>query len=165
MKEKYIKYFMDVAELTANLSNAVKLKVGTVIVKDDRIISCGYNSTPAGWDNSCEEEVDITNTEFRTLSGIEQSEYRFVSNMIEECWQKLKTHDHVIHSEANALSRLAKSTESGVDSILFSTVLPCINCAKSIYSSGIVLVYYKYEYKNTDGMEFLLKCGIPCIKI
>jgi dCMP deaminase len=165
MKEKYIKYFMDVAELTANLSNAVKLKVGTVIVKDDRIISCGYNSTPASWDNSCEIQVDITNAEFRKLSSIEQTEYRFVSNMIEECWAKLKTHDHVIHSEANALSRLAKSTESGVDSILFCTHAPCIQCSKSIYSSGIKTVYYKNVYKTTDGIDFLIKCGIEVIKV
>lgn len=132
MKEKWINAFMDTAERFAQLSSAVKLKVGSVVVKDNRIISIGYNGTPSGWDNVCEHEGNET----------------------------LTTKDEVIHAEANAITKLARDGESGAGSTLFCTHAPCVQCAKLIYGAGITSVYYRNQYRNNDGVEFLEKCKI-----
>lgn len=148
MKEKWISAYMDVAERFAQLSSAKRLHVGSVVVKDHRIISIGYNGTPAGWDNTCEvvipesEEVDIEN---RTV-------YTYPARTV--------TKPEVIHAEANAISKLARDGESGLGATLFCTHAPCIECAKLIYGAGITKVYYRDIYKNTLGIEFLEKCGI-----
>lgn len=134
---------MKVAEVYAELSSAVRLKVGCVIVKDNRIISIGYNGMPSGWDNCCEEEV-------RVVTG---STYQ------------LKTKPEVLHAETNAIAKLAGSSESGKDASLFVTHSPCLDCAKIIYQSGIKEVYYKNEYRSSEGVDFLEKCDIMVSKI
>ena len=134
---------MDVAESFAKLSSAVRLQVGAIVVKDDRIISIGYNGMPSGWDNCCEEwngEDDWGNT-------------------------ILKTKPEVLHAESNAVSKLAKSSESGDGAIMFVTHAPCIDCAKLVYQSGIDTVYYKNEYRSTQGLEFLTKSNVEVIKV
>lgn len=141
MKEKFIDAYMDVAHRFAQLSTAERLKVGAIIVKDDRIISIGYNGMPSGWTNVCENVV---------VDGHSAG---------------LKTKPEVIHAEANAIAKLAKSPESGVDSILFLTHSPCIQCAKQIYTAGIKEVFYKEEYRDHSGVEFLEKCNIKVTKI
>lgn len=133
MKQKWVDAYMDTAERFAQLSSATRLKVGSIIVKDNRIISIGYNGMPAGWDNVCE----FTNE----------------NNDIE-------TKVEVVHAEANAIIKLARDGESGKDSTLFVTHAPCIQCAKLIYGSGIKKVYYKHTYRSNQGIQFLLKCGI-----
>ena len=138
MKPKFVEAYMDVADRFAQLSSARRLKVGAIVVKDDRIISIGYNGMPAGWDNNC-EEVDIQH---------------------EDGGQTLKTRPEVLHAEMNALMKLAKSHESGNESAIFITHAPCIECAKGIYQAGVKEVYYKTEYRNTDGVEFLKKSGV-----
>ena len=164
MKEKFVKYFMDVAERTAQLSYATRLKVGTVIVKNNRIISCGYNGMPAGWmPNDCEYDVYITEREFTSLPKTDRERYKYDSGS--KCYKGLKTYDELIHSEANAISQLARSTESGIGATIICTHSPCLQCAKIIYSSGIETVYYKNEYRSNDGIEFLRKCGVNIIKI
>ena len=163
MKPKYIKYFMDVAKLTANLSHAKRLKVGTVIVKDNRIISCGYNGLPAGWEpNICENVTFLSDSEYFDTPREEQK--RFVPIAGTFFWKGMKTYDEVVHSEANAISRLASSTESGVGATIFCTHSPCINCSKIIYGAGIVTVYYDQEYRCDNGIQFLEKCGVEVIK-
>lgn len=137
MKQKFIDAYMDTAHRFALLSTAKKLKVGAIIVKDDRIISIGYNGTPTGWDNTCEYLVE----------------------------DGLKTKDEVIHAEANAIAKLARGTESGVGSTLFLTHSPCIQCAKQIYTAGIHEVFYKEEYRDSAGLHFLEKCNIKVTKI
>lgn len=132
IKDKFISAYMDVAERFAQLSSAKRLQVGAIVVKDDRIISIGYNGMPSGWDNVCEIEV---------VSG-------------------LKTKPEVLHAETNAISKLARSTEAGEGATMFCTHAPCIDCAKLIYQSGIKQVYYKHEYRSTDGIDFLKKCNI-----
>ena len=129
MKEKYVNLYMKMSVEVAKLSYANRLKVGSVIVKDDRMISLGYNGTAKGWDNQCEDENN-------------------------------KTKPEVIHSEANAISKLAASTESGKGATMFVTHAPCIECAKLIYGAGIVEVYYEKDYRDPSGIEFLKKCGI-----
>ena len=164
MKEKFVKYFMDVAERTAQLSYATRLKVGTVIVKNNRIISCGYNGMPAGWmPNDCEYDVYITEREFTSLPKTDRERYKY--DFTSKCYKGLKTYDELIHSEANAISQLARSTESGIGATIICTHSPCLQCAKIIYSSGIETVYYKNEYRSNDGIEFLRKCGVNIIKI
>ena len=163
MKKKFIDYFMSVAELTANLSYAKKLKVGSVIVKDNRIISCGYNGLPAGWEsNTCEKISFISDSEYFDSPNEEQKKYIPIDETY--FWKSMKTFDEVIHAESNSISRLASSTESGIDSIMFCTHSPCIQCSKIIYGSGIKTLYYKHEYRSTDGIEFLKKCGVDVIK-
>lgn len=137
MSFKFIRYFMDVAKLTANLSHANRLKVGAIIVKDNRIISIGYNGTPAGWDNNCEHEVN----------------------------GKLTTKDEVIHAEENAILKLARDGESGKGSTMYITHAPCIRCARLIYNAGVSSIYYEIPYRDTSGIDFLQKCGISVQKI
>ena len=142
MKQKFIEAYMDVAGRFAQLSTAERLKVGAIIVKEDRIISIGYNGMPAGWSNICEEIVAADGHSVQS-----------------------KTKPEVIHAEANAIAKLAKSPESGVGSTMFLTHSPCMDCAKQIYASGVEKVYYKEDYRSCQGKDFLLKCGIEVIKV
>ena len=134
---------MDVAERFAKLSSAKRLQVGAIVVKDDRIISIGYNGMPAGWDNTCEDVVEIHED-----GGI-----------------ITKTKPEVIHAEANAIAKLAKGNESGDGSTMFLTHAPCIDCAKQVYTAGIKKVYYRNSYRDTQGVDFLEKCRVEVIRI
>lgn len=147
---------MRVAEVYASLSSAKRLKVGCVIVKENRIISIGYNGMPAGWDNECETRSYMDDSwdhpkEIRSKWPLKDEEGKRY---------KLITKPEVLHAEANAIGKLASSTESGDGSTLFTTTSPCIECAKLIYQTGVNKVYYKHKYKNDDGLVFLKKCGI-----
>ena len=141
MKIKFIQAYMDVAERFAQLSSATRLQVGAIVVKDDRIISIGYNGMPTGWDNCCEDVV-------------REDEVGF---------QVTKTKAEVLHAETNAIAKLAKSGESGLGATMFVTHAPCIDCAKLVYQSGIATVYYKNKYRSTQGLEFLDKSGVEVI--
>lgn len=132
---------MNVAAGVAELSYARRLKVGAVVIKDDRIISIGYNGMPAGWDNNCEDVI---------VDGISS---------------QLKTKSEVLHAESNAIAKLAKSNESGDGADLFITHSPCIECAKLIYQSGIKRVWFREHYRNNDGLEFLAKSNVDVIKV
>jgi len=143
MQQKWIDAYMDTAERFAQLSSAKRLHVGAIVVKDDRIISIGYNGMPAGWDNNCEFEYTDPQTKETSLV----------------------TKKEVLHAETNAIAKLAKSTDSGVDSTLFVTHAPCLDCAKLVYQSGINSVYYRNTYRSTDGLEFLEKAGVRVEKI
>jgi dCMP deaminase len=133
MKTKYKLAHMRAAHLYAELSTARRLKVGALVVKDDRIISIGYNGMPTGWDNNCEHELE---------DGT------------------IKTKPEVLHAETNALAKLARSTESGLDADLFVTHSPCLDCAKLIYQSGIKRVYYALAYRDDSGISFLKNSGV-----
>jgi len=133
MKQKFIDAYMDVAKRFAQLSSAKRLQVGAIVVKDDRIVSIGYNGMPSGWDNGCENILEDGTT---------------------------KTKPEVIHAEANCIAKLAKSSESGDGSTMFLTHAPCIDCAKQIYTAGINKVYYNQNYRDTLGIDFLKKCNV-----
>ena len=135
---------MKTAETFAELSHARRLHVGAIVVKDDRIISIGYNGMPAGWDNNCEDES------VEPYAGFEGSIHRIV----------LKTKPEVLHAETNAIAKLAKSNESGMGATMFITHAPCLDCAKLIYQSGISSVLYRNAYRDTSGVEFLKKSGV-----
>ncbi len=150
---------MKTAETFAELSHARRLHVGAIVVKDDRIISIGYNGMPAGWNNDCEYREYMDPGAGGWLNPDE----------IEERWQyleedgtryTLKTRPEVLHAETNAISKLAKSTESGDGAAIFITHAPCVDCAKLIYQSGINSVFYRSSYRSDDGVEFLKKSGV-----
>ena len=134
---------MDVAERFAELSSARRLHVGAIVVKDDRIISIGYNGMPSGWDNNCEDEIRYPDAEGVTL----------------------KTKPEVLHAETNCIAKLAKSNESGLGATMFITHAPCLDCAKLIYQSGINSVLYRNFYRSDDGVSFLRKAGVTIEKI
>ena len=141
MKQKWISAFMDTAERFAQLSSAVRLKVGAVVVKDNRIISIGYNGMPSGWTNECENIIQHSDDTVTTV-----------------------TKDEVIHAEANAIIKLARDGESGNGASLFCTHAPCIHCAKLIHGAGIKTVYYRESYRDNLGLDFLEHCNIEVKK-
>lgn len=134
MKVKYVETHMKVAETYAQLSTAKRLQVGAIVVKDNRVISIGYNGMPSGWSNECEDE-------------------------------DFKTKPEVLHAETNAIAKLARSNESGLDAVMFITHAPCLDCAKLIYQTGISKVYYRNQYRSSDGVEFLKKSNVEVTKI
>ena len=155
---------MHVAELTGKLSYAVRRQVGAVIVKDNRILSYGYNGMPSGWDNECEykEYMNAAKAGFMPQEDIlekfpfEEYDPEVGANRR----YRLVTKDEVLHAESNAIAKVSGSTESSEDATLFVTTAPCIHCAKMIFQSGIKNVYYRDSYRDDKGVEFLQKGGI-----
>ena len=148
MKPKFIDAYMKTAEVFAELSSARRLHVGAIVVKDDRIISIGYNGMPSGWDNNCEDVIGHV---------LDDND-----NIIET---RLKTKPEVLHAETNAIAKLAKSTESGLGATMFITHAPCLDCAKLIFQSGIGSVLYRDAYRDTGGVTFLEKSGVEVVQI
>jgi dCMP deaminase len=143
MKQKFIDAHMKAAEVYAELSSAKRLQVGCVIVKDNTIIGIGYNGMPSGWDNNCEmvKHTDFTGTVV-TMSKPE-----------------------ILHSETNAIAKVAKSTNSTDGATMFVTHAPCLDCAKLVYQSGINSVYYRNSYRNDEGIDFLKKCEVEVCQV
>ena len=135
MKDKHIQAYMDTADRFSQCSTAERLKVGCIAVKDNKIISIGYNGTP----NNCED-------------GVCEDENN-------------KTLPYVIHAEMNMISKLARGTESSEGCTVFITHSPCMECSKLMYQTGISTVYYKKEYRDPSGIDFLKKYGVKVIKI
>lgn len=117
------------AQIWAENSYCVRRKVGALVVKDNMIISDGYNGTPTGFENICEDENNISKP-------------------------------YVLHAEANAITKLARSSNSSDGATLYVTASPCIECAKLIIQSGIKRVIYTEKYRLTDGIELLERAGI-----
>ena len=148
MKQKLLDAYMKTAETFAECSTAKRLHVGAIVVKDDRIISIGYNGMPSGWDNNCEDEIG---------SVMDDN-----GNVYEA---RLKTKPEVLHAETNAIAKLAKSNESGLGATMFITHAPCLDCAKLVYQSGINTVYYRNSYRDEIGIQFLEKAGVKIEKL
>jgi dCMP deaminase len=168
MKDKFKKAYMQTAKIFAELSHARRLHVGAIVVKDDRIISIGYNGMPAGWDNNCEDKVwDKGAGGWLDPDEIEaQYPYEEYHPEAERVVRYgLKTKPEVLHAESNAIAKLAKSNDSGNGADIFITHSPCIDCAKLIYQSGIHRVFYGQAYRNNDGIEFLEKSGVTVEKL
>ena len=143
MKEKFKEVYMKVAQDFANLSHARKLKVGAIIVKDNRIISVGYNGMPTGWDNECEDAVT------------EEGEFEA------HVWYKTKP--EVIHAEMNCLAKVAASNESSKGGSMFCTHTPCTECAKMIVQAGIKEVFVGKHYESDthhSGLDLLEESNI-----
>nr|WP_312818644.1 dCMP deaminase family protein [Kaistella carnis] len=126
--------YLKMAQVWANLSHCKRKQVGALIVKDRMIISDGYNGTPSGFDNCCEDENGNTQ------------------------W-------FVLHAEANAILKLAGSTQSAKDATLYLTLSPCKECSKLVLQAGIKKLVYLQDYSDNDGIEFLKNHGIEILKI
>lgn len=126
------KTYLSMAETWASLSKAQRKKVGCLIVKNGCIISDGFNGTPAGFDNCCEDQKGSS----------------------------LTTKPEVLHAESNAITKLAKSTQSSIDATMYITINPCVECAKLIIQSEIKRVVYKEFYKDFEGVDLLSKANI-----
>ncbi|MBC91468.1 MAG: CMP deaminase [Flavobacteriaceae bacterium] len=128
-QKKYDYAYLEMAKRWGQLSYCKRKQVGALIVKDRMIISDGYNGTPTGFENVCEDEENYTK------------------------W-------YVLHAEANAILKVASSTQSCKGATLYVTLSPCRDCSKLIHQSGIVRVVYSIKYKDTSGIEFLKKAGV-----
>jgi dCMP deaminase len=168
VKAKLKSAYMKTAETFAELSHARRLHVGAIVVKDDRIISIGYNGMPAGWDNDCED------MKWDAGAGGWLDPDEFDAQFPHEAWHEgagrnvrygLKTKPEVLHAETNAIAKLARSNESGLGADIFITHAPCLDCAKLIYQSGINRVYYGENYRSDEGVKFLTKSGITVEQI
>ena len=131
---RYDKAYLKMAMQWAKLSHCKRRQVGALIVKDKMIISDGYNGTPTGFENCCEDDEGYTK------------------------W-------YVLHAEANAILKVASSTQSTRGSTLYVTLSPCTDCSKLIFQSGIVRVVYITEYKDRTGLDFLVKSGVKVEQI
>jgi len=131
---RYDKAYLSLAKEWAKLSYCQRKQVGALIVKDGMIISDGYNGTPAGFDNCCED-----------CEG--------------------KTHWYVLHAEANAILKVAKSTNNCKGATLYLTLSPCKDCSKLVLQAGITRLVYMNDYKDTTGLDFLRNAGVEVIQI
>ena len=131
---KYDKAYLRMAREWAKLSYCHRKQVGAIIVKDRMIISDGYNGTPTGFENFCEDEEGYTK------------------------W-------HVLHAEANAILKVAASTQSSKGATLYITLSPCQNCSKLIHQAGIIRVVYSKSYKDLSGVKFLEQAGIEVVHV
>jgi dCMP deaminase len=131
---KYDKAYLRMAQEWGKLSYCKRKQVGAIIVKDRMIISDGYNGTPTGFENFCEDEEGYTK------------------------W-------YVLHAEANAISKVAASTQSCDGATLYITLSPCKDCSKLIHQAGIIRVVFKEAYKDCSGLEFLEKAGIEVVQV
>lgn len=170
MKPKFISLYNEIAHSVAKMSHARRLQVGAIIVKDDRVISMGYNGMPAGWENNCEDKEWMTDagetldpTEIQERWPFEGTYNDTEGNEIASRY-RLKTKPEVLHAESNALAKLAKSHESGDGAALFVTHAPCMECAKLIFQSGIKSVFYKEDYRDDSGVRFLKQSGVEMSK-
>lgn len=128
-QNKYDKAYLRIAVEWSKLSYCKRKQVGAIIVRDRMIISDGYNGTPSGFENCCEDDEGLTQ------------------------W-------YVLHAEANAILKVAKSTQTCENSTLYITLSPCKECSKLIHQSGIKRVVYQNGYRDTSGIDFLSKAGI-----
>lgn len=149
MKSRFKEAYMETAKTFAELSYATRAQVGAIIVKDNRIISIGYNGMPSGWDNECEYYDPATIEDW-----MNPADY--------EVYCKKITKDEVLHAETNAIAKVAQSSESCKDAVMFTTHMPCIHCAKLIHQSGISAVYYADDYDSNvgSGKQFLLDSNV-----
>jgi len=133
-QQKYDLAYLAMAKRWGELSHCTRKKVGALIVKDRMIISDGYNGTPTGFENPCEDEENYTK------------------------W-------HVLHAEANAILKVASSTQSCKGATLYLTLSPCRECSKLVYQAGIKRLVYDKAYKDTTGLEFLQKAGVEVVQL
>ncbi|MBI5541435.1 MAG: dCMP deaminase family protein [Bacteroidia bacterium] len=128
------KRYLQMANIWAENSYCIRRKVGALIVRDKMIISDGYNGTPSGFENKCEDQNNVT-------------------------------YPYVLHAEANAITKVAKSNNSSQGATLYITTSPCVECSKLIIQSGISRVVFSEKYHNVEGLELLTKAKVEIIHI
>ena len=132
-QRQYDKHYLEMAVIWSKNSYCKRRMVGALLVKDKMIISDGFNGTPEGFENECEDENNVTKT-------------------------------YVLHAEANAITKVAKSSNNSLGATLYVTTSPCIECSKLIIQAGIKRVVYLYQYHNTEGLSLLKRANIEVIK-
>lgn len=152
------KRYLEIADIWSRNSQAERLKVGAIIVKDNMIISDGFNGTPSGFDNWCEDYYHPKTGELIKATSQE------CFNEVVRCGFDLKTKPEVLHAEANAITKVAKSTQSCDGATLYCTDACCIECAKLIIQSGIKRFVYSRPFRKTEGIELLKKAKIEVVK-
>lgn len=145
------KSYLQIARVWSQNSRAIRAKVGAIIVKDNMIISDGFNGTPSGFENECEEVIGC-----KKVPCI----CKDTAKCIDCIYAELKTKPYVLHAEANAITKLAKSGNSSDGATLYVTMSPCVECAKLIIQAGIKRVVYEEEYRDTTGIDLLKKANI-----
>jgi dCMP deaminase len=148
--------YMQIAYQTAKLSYAERRRVGCIIVKDEQIVSFGYNGTPHGFDNTCEEIQTRRPDNPDHLNILKEKGYEYDDGYC----SKSVTKREVLHAESNAITKLAKSTMTSNGADLYTTTAPCFDCAKLIIQAGIKRVYYSEGYRDMSGVELLNKTNI-----
>ena len=133
MDTKFDRSYLEMARVWARNSYCTRRQVGALIVKDRMIISDGYNGTPVGFENVCEDENGVTKP-------------------------------YVLHAEANAITKVAKSSNSSLGATMYVTASPCIECAKLIIQAGITRVVYSDDYRSSEGLDLLRRAGIEVEK-
>jgi dCMP deaminase len=157
-QDKLDERYLAMAKEWSKMSHAKRKKVGCLIVKDEQIISDGYNGTPSGFDNNC-EEVFYTCDE---RDFYKDQEWELDRG--KEKFFKLKTKPEVLHAESNALMKLARSTNSSEGATIYCTYSPCFDCSKLIVQSGVKRFVYNETYRNTQGLDLLKKAGVEIVK-
>jgi dCMP deaminase len=162
------KIYMQIAYQTAKLSYAERRKVGCIIVKDEQIVSFGYNGTPHGFDNACEDvETTEVKVDYATnpiaVDLLEEDGYFCTGDTCRKIVSKTKR--EVLHAESNAITKLAKSTMTSGDADLYTTTAPCFDCSKLIIQAGIKRVFYSEGYRDMSGIELLEKAGIKVSEV
>jgi dCMP deaminase len=163
------KHYLRIAREISNLSYAIRRKVGCVIVKDRQMISDGYNGTPSGFPNVCESVVCTSKWIHGCIvDAMPIDEVLSQPECIERCKEckycNLVTKPYVLHAEANAITKLSKSTMSADGATLYVTDEPCFECSKLIIQSNIKRVVYWREYRKHDGIKLLKQANIEIIK-
>jgi len=133
-QEQFDKRYIQIAHIWAKNSYCERRQVGAILVKDKMIISDGYNGTPSGFENVCEDDNGVTKP-------------------------------YVLHAEANAITKVAKTNNSSENSTLYVTTSPCIECAKLIIQAGIKRVVYDESYRMNDGINLLKRAGIEVVQL
>lgn len=162
-QQKMDRYFMDVAKRTAELSHALRRKTGAIVEKDGNILAIGYNGTPAGEDNNCENKVYY-------VAGPEDDHWggQYIPDLADYPFEDengkyyLVTKDNVIHAEENCLMKMARSNSSCVGATIFVTLSPCATCSRMLFSAGFTRLVYEEKYRDVRGLEFLERRGIKC---
>lgn len=149
-KDEFHSFCLTVAKEISYYSKAKRRQVGAVIAKDGNILAFGYNGTPSGFDNNCED--------FYCKNPYYKSECNKECDTCKDA--KFITRDDVVHAEENAIAKIAKSTMSCEGATMYVTCAPCARCARLILQSGITEVYYSDTYHTTDGIEILKKGGV-----
>lgn len=160
--------YLKMAKIWAENSYAIRRKVGCLVVRDNMIISDGYNGTPSSFNNECENVTCNCTQKYCKKNIVVNTEKEKVMSPIycKDChYATLVTKDEVLHAEANAITKLAKSGNSSEGATIYVTLSPCLNCAKLIAQSGIKRVVYMEKYRITDGLDFLRELGVTVTHI
>lgn len=156
--------YLRMARIWAENSYAIRLKVGALIVsKEGNIISDGYNGTPSGFENVCEVAENEIYEPFSDTT--DEQKRKVLKNSLDSGFTKLITKPYVLHAEANAITKLARSTQSSNGSTLYVTDMPCMECSKLIIQAGIRRVVYERPYRIEDGVKLLERAGIEVVNI